>query len=77
MQRRCCAQKHHTKGLGEAVSPLAMGVGGNSTLINWILREKTIRRVNLVISVVLMTLAEVFRVFLNHYSISHRNTAKQ
>lgn len=67
----------HTKGLGDAVSSLGLGVGGNSTLINRILREKKIRRANLVISVVLMTLAEVFRVFLNHYSISHKNTGKQ
>ena len=44
-------------------------------LINWILREKKIKRVNVVISMVLMTLAEVFSVFPNHQRISHRNTA--
>lgn len=72
MWRSCCTQKHHAKGLGEAVFSLGLSMGE----INWILREKKIRRVNLVISMVQMSVAEVCKVFLNHYSISHRNTVR-
>jgi hypothetical protein len=77
MWRNCCVAKHHAKSFGEVDSSLGLGVGGNSTSKNWMLREKKIRRFNSAISVVLMTPGEVFRVFLNHYSISHRNTIKQ